>query len=135
TAIVLGQQTEIVMGLGAMALSKTRPSLDGYLPWVHEDDWIGIVRHLLDMQNPPARVIAVAPQQTYLSEVVNALAPRLGTRHIPVPATLLSVAMNLIGMEPGLLMRSTKARSIVLDDAGYQFHYPTIAADADSVRI
>jgi len=135
TAIVLGQQTEIGMGLGAMALSKTRPSVDGYLPWIHEEDWIGIVRHLLDMQNPPARVIAVAPQLTHLSEVINALAPGLGTRHIPLPAALLNIGMNIIRMEPGLLMGSTKARSVVLDDAGYQFHYPTIAAAADSIRI
>src|SRR5699024_464843 len=135
TALVLGQQTEIVMGLAAMVLSATRPSVDGYLPWLRDDDWIGIVLALLDMHDQSATVIDAAPQLTHLSEAINALAPGLGIRHIPVAAPLLNIGMNIIRMEPELLMGSTKARSIVLDDAGYQFRYPTIAAAADSVRI
>lgn len=135
TAIVLGQQAQITMGLAAMALSKTRPNIDGYLPWIHEDDWVGIVEHLLRMPNPPKTVVAVAPQQTRLSEVITALAPQLGPRSFPVPATLLNIGMNIIRMEPGLLMGSTRARSTVLEASGYQFHYPTIAEAADAVSI
>src|SRR5699024_9419917 len=124
TPIVQGQQTDIGMVFGPMTLLITRASGVGCLAWIHDEDWIGNVRHLMDMQNPPARVIAAAPQLTHLSEAINALAPGLGIRHIPVPAPLLNIGMNIIRMEPGLLMGSTKARSIVLDDAGYQFRYP-----------
>lgn len=135
TAIVLGQQAQITMGLAAMALSKTRPNIDGFLPWIHEDDWVGIVEHLLTMDKPPQTVVAVAPQQSRLSEVITALAPQLGTRSFQIPATLLNIGMNIIRMEPGLLMGSTRARSTVLDETGYQFHYPTIAEAADAVTI
>ncbi|HJF13714.1 MAG TPA: DUF1731 domain-containing protein [Enteractinococcus helveticum] len=135
SGVVLGPQTEIVMGLAAMAMSKTRPNIDGFLPWVHEDDWVGIVEHLLTMKRPPNVVVAVAPQQTRLSEVITALAPGLGTRSFPVPATVLSIGMNIIRMEPGMLMGSTRARSEVLDDAGYQFKYPNIAEAADAVTL
>lgn len=135
TAIVLGQQTEITLGLAAMAMSKTRPNIDGYLPWIHEDDWVGIVQHLLTVKRPPKMVVAVAPQQTRLSEVIAALAPELGTRSFPLPAALLSVGMSIIRMEPGLLMGSTRARSEVLDESGYVFRYPTIAEAADAVTI
>ena len=135
TGVVLGQSSEITYGLAAMALSKTRPSIDGYLPWIHEDDWVGIVTHLLTMSKPPPVVVAVAPQQTRLSEVIAALAPGLGTRNIPVPARLLNFAMNIIRMEPGMLMGSTRAGSTVLDETGYEFHYPTIAAAADAVSV
>lgn len=136
TGVVLGQQAQVTYGLTAMARSKTRPSLDGFLPWIHEDDWVGIVQHLLSMQKqPPSTVVAVAPQQTRLSEVLTALAPGLGRRNFPVPATLLTIAMNMIRMEPGMLMGSTRARSTVLEDTGYQFHYHTIAEAADAVSI
>lgn len=135
TGVILGQHTEITYGLAAMALSKTRPSIDGYLPWIHEDDWVGLVQELLTMQQPPTTVVAVAPQQTRLSEVINALAPGLGTRNFPVPTSVLNIAMKMIRMEPGMLMGSTRARSTVLHDAGYQFRYPTIAEAADAVRV
>ena len=135
TGVVIGQAAEITMGLAAMALSKTRPDVDGYLPWIHEEDWIGIVQHLLNMSNPPSTVAAVAPQHTRLSEVINALAPGLGPRHFPIPASLLNFGMNLIRMEPGLLMGSTRARSTVLSDSGYTFRFPTIASAADAVRL
>lgn len=135
TSIVIGQEAEITMGLAAMAVTKTRPSIDGYLPWIHEEDWIGIVRHLLTIDTPPARVVATAPQQTRISEVINALAPGLGPRNIPIPAWSLKLGMNIIRMEPGLLLGSTKARSTVLADSGYRFHYPTIAEAADAVKI
>lgn len=135
TGVVLGQSTEITYGLAAMALSKTRPSIDGYLPWIHEDDWVGLVTHLLTMRKPPSVVVAVAPEQTRLSEVITALAPGLGARNIPVPARLLNFAMNIIRMEPGMLMGSTRARSIVLENIGYDFRYPTIAEAADAVSV
>lgn len=135
TGIVLGQQARITMGLSAMALSKTRPDVDGYLPWIHEEDWIGIVQHLLSISSPPSTVVAVAPQLTQLSEAINALAPGLGPRHFPIPAGLLHFGMHLIRMEPGLLMGSTRARSTVLSDSGYTFRFPTIATAADAVRL
>ncbi len=135
TGVVLGPQTEIVLGLGAMAVSKTRPNIDGYLPWIHEDDWVGIIEYLLTMKRPPNVVVAVAPQQTRLSEVITALAPGLGTRSFPVPAKLLSLGMNIIRMEPGMLMGSTRARSEVLEDMGYEFKFPTVAEAADAVSL
>lgn len=135
TAIVLGQQAEITLGLAAMALSKTRPNIDGFLPWIHEDDWFGIINHLLSVKRPPKTVVAVAPQQTRLSEVIQALAPGLGTRSLPVPTTLMNIGMRMIRMEPGLLMGSTRARSTVLEDIGYSFRYPTIAEAAEAVMI
>ena len=67
--------------------------------------------------------------------MITALAPGLGTRSFPVPATVLSIGMNIIRMEPGMLMGSTRARSEVLDDAGYQFKYPNIAEAADAVTL
>ncbi|WP_022870909.1 DUF1731 domain-containing protein [Yaniella halotolerans] len=133
TGVVLGQQAQISMGLIAMALTKTRPRIDGYLPWIHEDDWVGIVQHLLSTPNPPSTVVAVAPQQTRLSEAIHALAPSTGPRHFPIPAKLLSWGMKCIRMEPGLLLGSTKARSTVLMESGYTYRFPTIAAAADAV--
>lgn len=135
SGVVLGPQTEIIMGLAAMAMSKTRPNIDGFLPWIHEDDWVGIIEHLLTMPRPPKVIVAVAPQQTRLSEVITALAPGLGTRSVPVPAKVLSIGMNIIRMEPGMLMGSTRARSEVLEDSGYHFKYPTIAEAADAVTL
>ncbi|MDN6638675.1 MAG: DUF1731 domain-containing protein, partial [Yaniella sp.] len=76
-----------------------------------------------------------APQQTRLSEVINALAPGLAPRHFPIPASLLNFGMNLLRMEPGLLMGSTKARSTVLKDSGYSFRFPTIAAATEDVSL
>lgn len=43
--------------------------------------------------------------------------------------------MNIIRMEPGMLMGSTRARSTVLENTGYQFRYPTIAEAADAVSV
>lgn len=133
TGVVLGQQAEIPTGLMAMARSKTQPSVDGYLPWIHEDDWVGLVQQLLTLSDPPASVVAVAPQQTRLSEAIHALAPGSGPRNIPVPTALLNLAMHMVGMEPGLLMGSTRARSIVSDQTGYTFRFPTIAEAGDAV--
>lgn len=138
TGVVLGQATEITYGLTAMAVSKMRPSVDGFLPWIHEDDWVGLVQHLLTLSEPPATVVAVAPQQTRLSEALQALAPGLGVRSVVVPVPLLKLGMRLIRMEPGMLLGSTRARSTVLADSadtGYQFRFPTIAQAADAVRV
>lgn len=135
TGVVIGQETEITYGLTAMALSKTRPSLEGYLPWIHEEDWVALVQHLLSMSSPPATVVAVAPQQTRLSEVIHALAPGLGVRSVPLPEPLLSVPMNLIRMEPGMLLGSTRARSNFLEEIGFRFRFPTIAQAADAVAL
>src|SRR5690625_2313659 len=136
TGVVIGQQAQITYGLGAMALTKTQPGVDGYVPWIHEDDWVGLVQHLLTMQQPvPSTVVAVAPQLTLFSEVINALAPGLGLRNFTLPAPLLRIAMQIVGMDPGMLMSSTRASSAVLDELGYTFKYPTIAQAADAVRI
>ena len=135
TGVVIGQATEITYGLTAMALSRTRPSVDGYLPWIHEDDWVRLVQHLLSMSSPPETVVAVAPQQTRLSEAIHALAPGLGTRTIPLPTLLLRTGMTLIGMEPGMLLGSTRARSEIVEELGFEFRFPTIAQAADAVRV
>jgi len=135
SGVVIGQDTEITYGLTAMAIAKTRPRLDGYLPWIHEDDWVGLVQHLLSMSSPPQTVVAVAPQQTRLSEAIHALAPGRGARSIPLPAPLLRMGMNIIRMEPGMLLGSTRARSRVLDETDFQFRFPTIPQAADAVTI
>jgi len=135
TGVVLGQRAEITAGLTAMARTKTRLSVNGYLPWIHEEDWVGLVQHLLAMPNPPATVVAVAPQQTRLAEAIRWLAPGYGPRNVPVPAALLNLGMNTIRMEPGLLMGSTRARSMVLDQIGYSFRFPTIGEAGDAVSL
>ena len=79
-------------------------------------------------------VVAVAPQQTRLSSHCRASSRAGHTKH-PVPARLLNFAMNIIRMEPGMLMGSTRARSTVLENTGYHFRYPTVAAAADAVGV
>src|SRR5699024_11914962 len=99
------------------------------------EDWVGLVQHLLAMPNPPATVVAVAPQQTRLAEAIRWLAPGYGTRNVPVPAALLNLGMNTIRMETGLLLGSTRNRSMVLDNIGYSFRFPTIGEAGDAVSL
>jgi uncharacterized protein len=118
------------LGLGARIGSGRQ-----LFPWVHIDDMVGILRHMLDDPHADGRYNAVAPGIVTNAEFTAAFARRLRRPVLwSVPEWLVRA---LVGDErSSILLRGQNVRPRRTLEAGYVFRFPDIdGALADLVRI
>lgn len=107
-----------------------------YFPWVHVDDWVGILLHVADRMTAGgagsetkadgSAVNAVAPEPSTNGEFVVALGKALGRpTALGVPAFVLKVALGEMAEE--LLLASQRVSPIRVLESGYQFKHPLLA--------
>lgn len=97
-----------------------------YFPWIHIDDAVAAIRHVLesDIRGP---VNLVAPEQVTNADLTRAIAGTLGRPALlPVPAPALRLAFGTMARET--LLASARVVPAVLRETGFSCRHPTLGA-------
>jgi uncharacterized protein (TIGR01777 family) len=103
-----------------------------WISWLHIDDWLGIARWSLgvdDLGTPPPSgvLLATAPNPVRNAELMAALRRVLHRPAAPpTPEPLLRLGAVLLRTDPALALTGRRAVSSRLAEAGFQFRHPRI---------
>ena len=96
------------------------------MSWISLSDEIGVIRFLLDRKDISGPVNLTAPAPATNAEFTAALTAAVGRRDLPwlrVPAPVLRLALGEAAVE---LLTSARVLPGRLQEAGYEFRYPTL---------
>lgn len=128
-------RTGLVLDTGGGTLEKMLPPFklglggrfgngEQYMPWVHRDDLVAAIVFLLENDELSGVFNASAPHPVTNAEFVTILARKLHRPAIfPVPAFVLKAGL---GEMSRLLLTGADMRPARLEEAGFEFHYPTL---------
>lgn len=103
-----------------------------YWPWIHHQDWLRLVRFILDTPALVGPVNATAPNPVTNEEFTRELGRTLGRpTYFPVPALALRLLMG--EMAEALLLSGQRATPAKALAHGFTFTYPTLPLALDSV--
>jgi len=132
----------IVLGDGGGALAKMLPlfkfGLGGrlgggqqWMPWIHVDDILGLIRHALGHDDLRGPLNAVAPNPVRNAEFTKVLASVLH-RPAVLPAPALGLRL-MVGEFAEILLISQHVVPKVAEQSGYQFAYPELRGALEAV--
>jgi uncharacterized protein (TIGR01777 family) len=128
----------VVLGPGGGVMSRLIPpfrffvgghpgSGRQWLPWVHVDDVIGVVRFLIEGSDRKGPFNVTTPEPTLSKDFYNQLGRAMHRPAVfPVPACALKLALGEMATE--LLLPSTRVIPKKLIEAGYEFKFPDPAS-------
>jgi uncharacterized protein len=97
-----------------------------WLPWIHIEDEIGLIRHLMNAADASGPFNAVAPEPVTNAEFTSALGEALG-RPTVMRAPAFALRMAIGGDRAAeLLLASQRAMPVRTLEAGYSFRYPLL---------
>ncbi|HVU49154.1 MAG TPA: TIGR01777 family oxidoreductase [Polyangia bacterium] len=98
-----------------------------WLPWIHLDDQIGLIRHVLATASISGPLNAVAPEPVTNAELTTALGRALGRPTVfAAPAFALRLALGG-EMAEELVLASQRAMPVRTLESGYRFQHPLLA--------
>jgi uncharacterized protein (TIGR01777 family) len=96
-----------------------------WMPWIHLDDEIGLIRHAMDREAVQGPLNMVAPEPVTNGEFVRALGEALGRpTALTAPAFALRLAFG--AMTDELLLASQRAMPVRTMETGYTFRHPLL---------
>jgi uncharacterized protein len=114
--------TPFQLGLGGRLGPGTQ-----WWSWIHVDDIVGAIHHILDTESLSGPVNLVAPNPVQNIEFTKLLASVLGRPALfPVPAFALRLALGEMAQE--LMLSSQRVRPGKLEASGYSFRFPELRA-------
>ncbi|RUR29140.1 TIGR01777 family oxidoreductase [Vreelandella nanhaiensis] len=128
-------RTGLVLDAGGGMLEKMLPPFklglggrfgrgEQYMPWVHRDDLVSAIMFLLEENELNGVFNASAPHPVTNAEFAKILARKLHRPAIfPVPAFVLKAGL---GEMSRLLLTGADMRPARLEEAGFEFQYPTL---------
>jgi uncharacterized protein (TIGR01777 family) len=140
-------RTSLVLDRGSPVMSRlvglTRWGLGGrigsgrqWVSWIHLEDWLGIVRRLLEGGPELDGVLhATGPVPVRNAELMSALRRAVGRPAAPpTPAALARLGAFVLRTDPALALTGRRVIPKRLQDSGFAFAYPElVAALADRV--
>lgn len=97
------------------------------MPWIHQDDLVGIVDWLIESENLHSVYHACSPNTISNQELMNALRDAAGVKFgMPLPRLFASIGAFIKGVNSSLLLASTPATTKYLIDDGYMFKFADI---------
>lgn len=103
-----------------------------WFSWIHVQDWLGVVRRTLGLDPPDLRapvLVAAAPHPARNSELMALLRRSVGQRFaVSMPAAMVGLGARLLGSDPALALIGRHCTSRVLEEAGFEFAFPTLDA-------
>ncbi len=129
-------RTGIVLDRRAGALARMLPPFklfvggplgDGrqYMSWVHKEDWLRLVEHLLTEERGHGPVNATAPAPVTNRQFSRALGHALGRPSLlPAPAFALRLALG--EMADALLLASQRVLPVRAADTSFAFRFPAL---------
>jgi hypothetical protein len=98
-----------------------------WLPWIHLEDEIGLIRHALATPTVAGALNAVAPEPVTNAELTTALGRALG-RPTVLAAPAFALRLALGGeMAEELVLASQRAMPVRTLESGYKFQHPLLA--------
>ena len=98
-----------------------------WLPWIHLDDEIGLIRHALATASVAGPLNAVAPEPVTNAELTTALGRALG-RPTVLAAPAFALRLALGGeMAEELVLASQRAMPVRTLETGFKFQHPLLA--------
>lgn len=92
------------------------------MPWIHINDWVGGVRHLMESENARGPYNLIAPTPTSNAEFNRILANVIHRPYwFPTPAFLLRI---LLGEMSVLILEGRFSQPKRLAESGYRFQFP-----------
>jgi uncharacterized protein (TIGR01777 family) len=92
-------------------------------PWIHIDDEVGILLHLLDHPTMSGAFNAVSPNPVRQRELMRAIADQL---HRPQWLRVPASALTMLGEMSALFLVSQRVLPVFALEAGYTFKYPNL---------
>jgi uncharacterized protein (TIGR01777 family) len=108
------------LGLGGKVGGGTQ-----WMPWIHLDDEIGLIRHAMDHEAVTGPLNLVAPEPVTNGEFVRALGEALG-RPTVLTAPAFALRLALGAMTDELLLASQRAMPVRTLETGYTFQHPLL---------
>ena len=97
---------------------------DQWYPWVHRDDAIAVLLHLLDHQECEGGFNVVSPESVNMRTFAREVGRTLGRLSwMPVPSFMLRM---LFGEMSGIILQGRRIIPARLLEAGFPFKYPTL---------
>jgi uncharacterized protein len=96
-----------------------------WMPWIHLDDEVGLIRHAMEHEEVKGPLNLVAPEPVTNGEFVRALGETLGRpTALTAPAFALRLAFG--AMTDELLLASQRAMPVRTMETGYGFRHPLL---------
>jgi uncharacterized protein len=132
---VIRLRTGIVLGAGGGALAKMAPpfkffvggplgSGKQWVSWIHLEDEVGLIVHLIEHPQASGAVNATAPNPVTMKEFCRTLGQVMGRPSwAPVPAFALRL---VLGEMAGMLLTGQRAIPAAAEKFGYRFRYSNL---------
>ncbi|OOE95973.1 TIGR01777 family oxidoreductase [Salinivibrio sp. AR640] len=95
-----------------------------YMPWIHIDDMVGAIIHLLNTPELKGPFNCTAPEPATNKRFSQALASALKRPHVFFVPTL--AIKTMMGEASHLLLDSQRALPHALEDSGFEFQHPKV---------
>jgi uncharacterized protein (TIGR01777 family) len=125
-SFILGRESgafPLLAHLARFGLGGKQGSGEQWMSWLHEDDWVGITRYLIEEKQLEGPVNLAAPNpvknRDFMAELSSHVSP-FGFG-LPAPAFGVRLGCILIGSAPELALQSRKVVSRVLESQNYTF--------------
>jgi len=137
-SFVLGRESgafPLLAKFARLGLGGAQGSGKQWMSWLHEDDFVGIVRFLIEHNSLAGSYNLAAPHPLTNAEFMHCLRAKLAPLGIGLPAPAIGVRLGcfLIGSAPELALQSRKVVSARLKEEGYQFKYPLLDHAVDAL--
>jgi len=137
-SFVLGRESgafPLLAQFARLGLGGAQGSGKQWMSWLHEDDFVGIVRFLIEHNTLAGSYNLAASHPLTNAEFMKCLRTKLAPLGIGLPAPAIGVRLGcfLIGSAPELALQSRKVVSARLKEAGYQFKYPLLDNAVDNL--
>jgi uncharacterized protein len=103
-----------------------------WMPWIHVEDEVALIRHAIAREDVVGALNAVAPEPVTHAEFVRALGEALG-RPTVLRAPVVALRLALGEMVDELLLASQRAMPVRTLDSGFSFRHPLLRAALDEV--
>jgi uncharacterized protein len=129
SAIILSPQKggifDVLLGLVRHGLGGTVGSGDQFVSWVHEEDFVSAIAHLIANETWTGCVNIASPNPLPNRQFMHLLRQAWGTRFgLPAPEWLLEIGTILLRTESELVLKSRRVIPRRLLDEGFQFKFP-----------
>ncbi|SEB36864.1 TIGR01777 family oxidoreductase [Terriglobus roseus] len=129
TSMVMSPDTggvfDVLLGLVRHGLGGTQGNGNQYVSWMHDQDFVRATLFLLENENISGPVNMCAPRpvpnRDFMRELRLAAGHRLG---LPATAAMLEVGAIFVRTETELILKSRRVAPAVLEQAGFDFHFP-----------
>ena len=137
-SFILGRESgafPLLSRLARFGLGGKQGSGEQWMSWLHEDDWVGVTRFLMEEKQLVGPVNLAAPNpvknRDFMAKLSSLVSP-FGFG-FPAPAFGVRLGCKLLGSAPELALQSRKVNSVFLARSSYQFMHPNISSALESL--